>query len=179
MTASPNLRSRLFAICVTVLLVCGGVGTAAAQPAPAVGDQAPGFTLMGLDEKLYSLAALRQKGPVLLVFWSTRCHFCHAMIPQFSRVQNEWGPRGLTLAAVDVGYEDAAEVEHYAQDNDIGYLILNQDDKKAELVHAYGLIGTPTIVLVSAQGAVLYYGHRLPDLDALLPAATAAAPQQS
>lgn len=176
MTHRLHLRARLFAICVTLLFAWAAPAPAQAKPGLEVGTQAPGFTLAGLDEELYSLSDLTAHGPALLVFWSTRCHFCHAMIPQFRQVQDRWGPRGLTLAAIDVGYENAAEVTAYVDANDIDYLVLNQDDRKAELVDAYGLIGTPTIVLVSAQGNVLYYGHNLPDLDALLGSPTSTQP---
>jgi len=131
---------------------------------PRVGTVAPGFILDTLDGTPYSLQQLRQQGYVLLVFWSTHCPFCQALIPDFKAVDKHYADKGLTLAAIDIGYEDSADVKAYVEDNDIDYLVLNDDAQKPVLIKAYGLIGTPTIVLISPQGIIRYYGHHIPNL---------------
>jgi len=140
-----------------------------AEVGPEVGQQAPDFDLADLSGGRASLSGLRQQGHVMLIFWSTRCAFCHALIPEFKAIHEKYRGKGLTVAAVNVGYEDASEVDAYALEYDLNYLILNEDDKKESLATDYRLMGTPTIEVVSPQGIVLYRGHFLPkDLEALL-----------
>lgn len=139
------------------------------------GQTVPAFELSGLDGKTHSLDELTANGPTLIVFWSTHCHFCHAMIPDFKRIHAVYHDRGISFAAVNVGYEDKAEVRRYVKEHGLEYLVLNDDAKKVELAETYALIGTPTIVLVSDEHKVLYYGHTLPDLEPHVPAKAAAA----
>lgn len=136
-----------------------GYGLAAGQPTPH-------FDLSGLDDESYSLRELTANGPALLVFWSTHCDFCNALIPKFKRVHAAYHERGLTLAAINIGHEDDAEVRRYAKEHELDYLVLNDDESKTELARAYAVVGTPTVVLVSSDGEVRYYGHDLPDLSA-------------
>lgn len=142
--------------------------TVLAATGPRVGETAPGFTLTDLNDKSVSLADLRQKGHVLLVFWSTKCHVCHAMIPQFQAIHKKYDGKGLTLAAINIGFEDKDEVDDYAFEYKLDYLILNEDEKKAQLAQNYRLVGTPTIELIAPDGTVKFRGHRIPDLDALM-----------
>ncbi len=140
----------------------------AAGTGPLVGDTAPDFTLKDLDGNTVRLADLRKRGAVLIVFFSTRCHVCHGMIPQFKATWKKYRQRGVQLVAVDIGWESQADVEAYAMENDLPYPVLNDDEQKRGLVEAWRLIGTPTIQLVARNGKVLYRGHRLPPIDRLL-----------
>lgn len=140
---------------------------------PKVGQTAPEFSMTDLKGKSHSLAQLRKKGHVMLVFWSTRCHFCHALIPNFKATDKKYSGKNFTFAAVNIGVENQPEVEAYVFENELNYLVLNEDDKKADVAEAYQLIGTPTIQLIAPDGKVLYRGHFLPkDLDALMKPST-------
>ena len=145
---------------------------ASATTGPKVGQQAPEITGKDLQNKPHTLSDLRKDKPVLLVFWSTLCHVCHAMNPQFKQLHAKYGDQ-LTIAAVNVGNEDREEIDHYAFEFKLDYLILyeDNDDKFTKMVNAYRLRGTPTIQLIDQKGVVQYRGHRLPgNLDALLAA---------
>ncbi len=158
---------------VLFMLVVGLTATtAAAANGPRVGETAPDFSLTDLREKSHSLSELRQNGHVLLVFWSTKCHVCHAMIPQFKEIHNKYHDKGLTFVAINVGFEDKDEVDDYVFEYKLDYLVLNEDDKKAQVAQDYRLAGTPTIQLIAPDGTVKYRGHRIPDLDTLLAKAT-------
>jgi peroxiredoxin len=139
------------------------------QVGPKVGQQAPSFELKDLDGNPVSLQQLTENGHVMLIFWSTRCHFCHAMIPDFKEINHKYKSKGLAVAAINIGYEVQEDVEAYALEFELDYMVLNDDDKKEDLAEAYQLVGTPTIEIISPKGVVLYRGHFLPkDLDALL-----------
>lgn len=153
-----------------IIMLLGFSATAMSATGPRVGQYAPEFELTDLSGKSHTLSDLRAKGPVLLVFWSTKCHVCHAMIPQFKKVYQDY--KNLTFVAVNVGFEDKEEVDDYAFEFKLPYLILNEDDKKADVAEAYRLQGTPTMELIDTDGKVLYRGHRIPDIDALISAKT-------
>jgi len=138
-----------------------------ASTGPRVGQMAPGFSLTDLKENPHSLEGLLKKGPVLLVFWSTKCHVCHALIPRFKAIHEQYSSKGLTLAAINVGYEDMEEVDDYAFEFKLPYLVLNEDSKKEQIAGDYRLQGTPTIQFIDTDGKVLYRGHSVPDLDKL------------
>jgi len=156
--------SRLFVICFIVLINTAAV----ADIGPKTGQTAPEFSLTDLSKKSHSLESLRKNGHVLLVFWSTKCHICHAMIPRFKTIHEKYADKGLTLAAINVGFEDREEVDDYAFEFKLNYLVLNEDDKKSQIAQDYRLVGTPTIQLIAPDGTVKYRGHGIPDLDKLL-----------
>ncbi len=152
-----------------LILVLGLSATnVSATTGPRVGQSAPDFTLTDLQQKPHSLAELRKDGHVLLVFWSTKCHVCHAMIPQFKQIHKKYGGKGLTFVAINVGYEDKDDVDDYVFEFLLDYLVLNEDSKKAQIAQDYRLVGTPTIQLIAPDGIVKFRGHRIPDLDTYL-----------
>ena len=151
------------------LLVSDGTVYAQDNIGPAEGQTAPEFNLTDLEGQRWSLSGLREKGHVMVLFWSTHCPFCHAMIPLFQDIDRDYKAKGLSFVAVNIGVETRNEVYAYVLENDIEYLVLNQDDGKEELAETWHLLGTPTIQVIAPDGTVKYRGHFLPpDLDALL-----------
>lgn len=147
-----------------MLLLAMPAFAASAGIGPRVGQQAPEFSIPDMKGQAHSLKDLRDKGYVLIVFWSTRCHVCHALIPEFKRVHEQYDGKGLTLVAINVGFEDKSEVEDYIFENQLNYLVLNQDDSKGDIAEAYRLVGTPTMQLIAPDGKVKYRGHTIPNL---------------
>lgn len=139
-----------------------------ADTGPGVGQNAPGFQLTNMDKVPVTLTSLRQKGPVLLIFWSTRCPVCHAMLPQFKQAHSKYKSKKLSIVAIDVGFENHDEVADYILQHNIKYLVLNQDNRKAQIARAYRLIGTPTIKLIDPTGKILFSGYQLPDIKKYL-----------
>lgn len=135
----------------------------------ALGQVAPAFALPALSGKVYRLHNMLSQGDVLLVFWSTRGAFCHAMLPALKALDRRYNNRGLTLAAIDIGDENDAEVRQYVQDYGVPYLVLNDDARKAALIRRYHIIGTPTILLINSDGKVVFNDHHLPDLTRWFP----------
>lgn len=132
-----------------------------------VGDTAPEFKLKTLSGTPHSLSELRKKGHVLLVFWAVECVYCYAHIKEFNRVHAEYKNK-LTVTAINIGGEYPIEVEEYVKDNSLKYLVLSERLNNLDVGENYHVLGTPTIVLVSPNGKVLFYGHSIPDLNKLL-----------
>lgn len=129
-----------------------------------VGNSAPKFELKSLDGKSHSLTQLRKNGPVMLVFWAVECVYCYAHIKEFNRVHDKYQGK-LSIAAINVAGEYPMEVSTYVKDNGLKYLMLSERLKNLDVAEQYRVLGTPTIVLVSQQGKVLFYGHKVPALE--------------
>lgn len=140
---------------------------AAASPKP--GDIAPEFKLQDLSGKQHSLTDLRAKGPVLLFFWSTDCGFCRVMAPKIQKLYIERAASGLTVAGIDIDFKMREQVEAFVRERNLTYLILHGSLDNADVVEAYGVPGTPTLVVVGRDGRVVYYGHSLDDAVLRIP----------
>ena len=155
MKTTLRLLSLLF--CYALL----SINVAAANLKP--GDAAPEFKLQDLSSKQHTLTDLRAKGPVLLFFWSTDCGFCRVMAPKLQKLYAERAASGLTVAGIDIDFKMRAQVEEFVQQHKLTYLILHGSLDNADAVEAYGVPGTPTLVVVGRDGRIAYYGHILGD----------------
>lgn len=146
-----------------ILILCLFFFSAQAAVGYKVGNSAPEFKLKALDGKAYSLTNLRKKGHVLLVFWAVECVYCYAHIKEFNAAHEKFKDK-LTIAAINIGGEYEPEVTEYVKDNKLKYLVLSERLNNLDVGESYHVIGTPTLVLISPKGDVLFYGHRVPDL---------------
>lgn len=159
------IASGLIAAC---LLLLSGMPTGTLAAVPQPGQPAPGFVLPTLAGEQISLDALRAKGHVLLLFWAAECPYCHMLAPDLKALHARHHENGLTVAGINIGAEYAPEIKEYVRDNEINYLILADRVKNLDVAEAYGVFGTPTLALISPDGKLLYRGHKIPDLDAIM-----------
>lgn len=128
-----------------------------------VGNNAPEFKLKSLDGTSHSLTQLRKQGHVLIVFWAVECVYCYAHIKEFHHAYEQFKGK-LTIAAINIGGEYPPEVAEYVQDNKLKYLVLSERLNNLDVGENYHAIVTPTLVLVSPEGKILFNGYRMPDL---------------
>src|SRR4051812_37523814 len=107
----PRFATRAAAALCALLLLGAAPAIRAAPPGGMlkVGDRAPEFTLKTLDGVPVSLAALLRRGPVLLNFYSLDCKFCGDELPHLQETFVRYRKAGLSVASVNVGYEDTTE----------------------------------------------------------------------
>src|SRR5258705_13121325 len=67
------------------------------------GDQAPGFSLRGLDGTAFRLERGAQSMPSLLVFFETDCPTCLLTIPYLNRLSRELGQGSIILGVSQDG----------------------------------------------------------------------------
>jgi thiol-disulfide isomerase/thioredoxin len=114
-----------------------------------VGSEAPGFGLSGLHSESITLDALRSSGkPVMALFTDPGCGPCNALLPDVGRWQEEHAHK-LTLALVSRG--EVEENETKAQEHGLRNVVLQKDWEVSE---SYEVVGTPSAVLISADGKV-------------------------
>jgi len=146
-----------------IAILCLTFFQAQASVGYKVGNTAPEFKLKAIDKTTYSLSKLRKSGHVLLVFWAVECVYCYAHIKEFNQAHDQFKDK-LIIAAINIGGEYPREVVEYVNDNRLMYLILNERLNNLDVAVKYHVLGTPTLVLVSPQGKILFYGHDMPDL---------------
>jgi len=114
-----------------------------------VGSEAPQFSLSGLHGETLTLEDLRSSGnPVMAFFTDPGCGPCNAMLPDVGRWQEEHSDK-LTVALISRG--EAEENRTKAQEHALGNVLLQGDWEVSE---AYEVRGTPSAVLVGADGKV-------------------------
>lgn len=136
----------------------------AATPAwsVGVGEAAPDFRLKTLDGKPVGLADFKGKKPMMLVFWATWCPACKKEIPQVNRLAADFGPKGLAVLGVNVGVNDsAAKALAYRDKYGLDYPVAF--DEGSIVTHAFGVAGTPTVLIADKNGIVRYRGAEVPE----------------
>jgi peroxiredoxin len=114
-----------------------------------VGSEAPDFSLSGLHSETLTLNALRSSDkPVMLLFTDPGCGPCNAMLPDVGRWQEEH-PQKLTLALISRG--EVEENKTKAQEHALKNVLLQKDWEVSE---SYEVRGTPSALLISADGKI-------------------------
>ena len=114
------------------------------------GSPAPNFTLRELDGQSLELSSLRGK-VVLLDFWATWCDPCRDEIPQFVKLQNQYGPQGLQIVGISI--DDSADpVRKFYQEFHMNYPVVMGDAKTGELYG--GVLGLPIAFVIDRDGRI-------------------------
>ena len=114
-----------------------------------------------------SLSALRGR-PVLLFFWAHWCADCKHEGPVISRLESEYGPKGLALLGPTQRYGYAAYGEPATPQAELQYIDSVRRQYYADLsampvpvsklnFDRYGASTTPTLVLINRRGGVAMY----------------------
>ena len=113
------------------------------------GTPAPGFALVGTDGESVSLDhLLAPRLPLLLLFTSQGCGPCEALLPDVANWQAAHADR-LTVAVFEDG--EPAEIRATAERFGLADLLT---DTGGEVYDAYEANGTPSGVLIAADGSV-------------------------
>jgi thiol-disulfide isomerase/thioredoxin len=114
-----------------------------------VGSEAPQFSLSGLHGETLTLEALRSSGkPLMMLFTDPGCGPCNALLPDVGRWQEEHAKK-LTLSLVSRG--EVEENKTKASEHGLSNVLLQKDWEVSE---GYQVRGTPSAVLISADGKV-------------------------
>ncbi len=90
--------------------------------AHVIGQPVPGFEVTALTGAKIRMAELRGR-PVVLVFGATWCAECLREVPEWVRLQEEFGPRGVTI--LGVSDEDRAVLKPFVLAHGIQYPVVS------------------------------------------------------
>jgi peroxiredoxin len=113
------------------------------------GEAVPAFTARSLAGEEVTNEMLRREGvPTLLVFTSTTCGPCSALLPAVAEWQREYSER-LRIVVASAGPADAVRSE--ADEHGLGSVLHDEDSRLYQLFEANG---TPSAVLVAPDGTI-------------------------
>jgi cytochrome c biogenesis protein CcmG/thiol:disulfide interchange protein DsbE len=128
--------------------------------------EAPGFTLASLRGDSLSLSDFRGQ-VVVLNIWATWCAPCREEMPDFVRMQDELGSRGVQFIGVSIDSGGFDAVEEFANEFGANYpLVL--DDGSVYGVYR-GSTGVPTTYLIDREGRITKYWPGAISRSVLLP----------
>jgi len=123
----------------------------------SAGSDPIGFELEELGGGKVSLDSYIGKKSVLVVFWSFFCGPCREEVPLLDKIAKEFDPKELEMLAVNLdGKKLEKAIKKYVSDNNFSFRVLweeleGSDYKTAD---AYGVSGTPTLVLIGRDGKI-------------------------
>ena len=148
-----------------LLLICAGAVALAAgayfawnerQERGAQAEQAATLLALGLPDAAGKQELLAQwRGKLLVVnFWATWCAPCREEMPEFVRLQQRFGPKGLQFVGIAV--DDADKVRQFSQEIGLNYPALIGGYGAMELSRALGnrLMALPFTVIVGRDGSI-------------------------
>ena len=125
----------------------------------------PDYPLQDIEGKTRSLTELRGGKPSVLIFWATWCGHCRAEIPKIKEAFGNYGKSGINFLAIDAGVRDSlARVQRYVTRYSLDYPVYFDPHQKSRVV--FGLKGTPTIILLDAEGREVSRSESV-DLEAI------------
>ena len=117
------------------------------------GQVAVDFKLKALDGKEFSLQDLKGKF-VLLDFWATWCIPCRRDLPVIEKLHQEFHRKGLVVLGVNAD-EEVESVNDFLPTAKLTYPILLAAD--SGIVPNYSVKAFPTVVLIDADGKIVFY----------------------
>jgi thiol-disulfide isomerase/thioredoxin len=165
MTLKSFLRATAFAL--AFALVCTTAMASSATPRKteggveiiAVGADPILFTLKTLKGPDVKLEDLLQKKAVILVFWSLFCGPCQEELPLIDAIGRKYADKGLEVLAVNLDGEARGKaVEKFMDKRGYAFKVLWEqiDGVKYVVADAYGVAGTPTMIMINKKGKVSY-----------------------
>ncbi len=128
-----------------------------------IGDKAPSFSLNTMEGNSFTqLSDGSDSGPVMLIFWATWCPSCKEEIPHVRDIHESFTSKGLRVLAINVGVNDSQKrVQKFSEKYKMSYPVTF--DAGSKVTKEYGVMGTPTVMIIDQQGIVRYKSSVLPE----------------
>ena len=129
-----------------------------------IGQEAPTFTdLPGADGKRYSLSTFDDKQIVILLFMANRCPTARVYTERLKSIQNEYGPKGVQLLAINsdnqyfFSTEALSKMIGIADERDFNFPYLKDEDQS--VAKNYGALVTLHAFVLDRQRKLRYRGR--------------------
>lgn len=138
-----------------------------------IGDPAPDFSLLGIDDKTHTLANYKDAKLLIVGFLSNHCPSSHAMEGRLKKLLAETKDKGVQFVAINPNNPDGLSIDElgyskyndgfddmkkYAADNGFTFPYLYDGEKQA-VAKAYGCLATPHIFIFDAERKLRYKGY--------------------
>lgn len=138
-----------------------------------IGDKAPDFKLMGIDDKHWTLENFKDSNLLVVYFTSNHCPVCHAHDPRLVALVKELQDKGVAFVAINPNsgdglridelgyskYDDSFEdMKPYAKDHGFTFPYL-YDGETQTTAKAYGCLATPHMFIFDKDRKLQYRGR--------------------
>lgn len=138
----------------------------------AIGDPAPDFKLIGVDDRYLTLGDFADSKFLAVVFTSNHCPVSHAAEPRLISLYQEFKDRGFSVVAINPNHPDGlrpdelgyskygdsfSEMKLYAKDMGFPFPFLYDGDTQT-VAMAYGCLATPQVFLFDKDRKLRYKG---------------------
>lgn len=148
--------SKALILVVTLLLL----GACTKSGAIEIGENAPDFTLQGMDGKTVSLSDFKGK-VVILDFFASWCPPCREEVPDFIALQKSYSSSGFSMIGVSlVNLQDSKD---FAAKVGINYPVAIDDGKVSNIYGPIRSIPTTFIIDKNSKIVKMYIGYRSKD----------------
>lgn len=113
---------------------------------------APDFTLSTLNGQVVTRSNVKSKA-VLICFWAVHCVVCGVEAPNLKEIHQKYGPRGLTILAVNAWNEPQEMVASYVNDEKLPYTVLLNGREVFREMYAGRTV--PRNFLLNADGRIV------------------------
>ena len=120
---------------------------------------APDWSLVSAEGQTVRLSDEVKQQTIVLFFWATWCPYCKALMPHLQSMQIEYG-EDIKILAINFR-EDGDPVEFIANAG-YDFTVLPDGD---EVAAAYGVKGTPGIIIVDSSQLMQFDLRALPKQD--------------
>ncbi len=167
-------NKRTLAI-VAAILFMAGLGWSAPEKVETlrIGQQAPDFSLPGVDGRQYKLSDFSKADVLVIVFTCNHCPTAQAYEGRIKKLATDYKRKGVALVAIspndpkavrldELGYSDISdsleEMKIRAKDMKYNFPYLYDGDKQ-KMSRAYGPLSTPHVFIFDRQRRLRYVGR--------------------
>lgn len=126
-----------------------------------IGDKAPDFNLIGVDEKYYSLVSFKDKKLLCVIFSCNHCPYVKAYEDRIISIQKDF-ENDLQIVAInsndEVNYPEDSFEEMKKRDKEKGFNFPYLRDTDQSVAEAYGATHTPEVFLFDSERRLQYHG---------------------
>jgi peroxiredoxin len=117
---------------------------------PREGNKAPGFSLLGMDDKTHRLEDYRGK-PLIINFWASWCEPCKVEMPAIQNQYMKWKDKGVQVIGMNLD-EPQVTVQSFVKQYQLTFPILY--DPGWVVRDLYGVTKYPTTFFIDASGEI-------------------------
>ena len=150
--------SLMFALLAIALLVSARTFVADIPAPPIIGSTIADFTLPDSSGTDHSLASLKGKNGVVLLFIAVQCPVSNGYNERMEKLAQDYRARGVNVVGINANStESAADVKAHAAEKHLTFTILKDNGNK--VADALGATRTPEAYFLDASNKLLYHGR--------------------
>lgn len=139
----------------------------------AIGDAAPDFNLVGIDEEKHTLKDYADANILIIAFLSNHCPTSQAVEGRVKKLQKEYKSKGVRIVAInpndpaalrpdELGYskynDSFPEMKRHAKEEGFNFPYLYDGETQA-IAKAYGCLATPHVFIFDKERKLRYQGR--------------------